>query len=121
MFLKNSKQLGLDNLLLTDEGARLSSNFKDDKSYFRNEQITDFKTNINSLNNKKIILRNTNQYAMNITNKILDMPYNGTLHRMVDYTIPFVQLTLNGISNYYSPAINQDTSRSLEWYRLKSN
>ncbi|VEU79773.1 DUF5696 domain-containing protein [Haploplasma axanthum] len=118
--LKFSNKNELSNIVISDDGSRLSSNFTNKKVIFRNELIDTFDTNINKLDSKNIALRDSNFYGIIKANKILDVKTIGTRHRMVDYSIPFMQLVLNGLVDYYSASINLDTSKSIKWHQLKA-
>lgn len=117
---KNLNKLKINNIAIMDDGQRLASDYTTKDSLFRYEQINNFNSNIAVMSDKNILLRNSNLYSMPSANKILDMGYSATLHRMADYSIPFLQLTLNGLTNYYSESINLDTSNSIQWHTLKA-
>lgn len=118
--LKYTDKMNIKNIGISDDGNSLSSNFKNKKSEFRTDEVVNFEKNMELLKDKNILTRGSNLYSIINANKVLDVPYEGTLHRMVDYSIPFLQLVLNGNVSYYSTSINLDTSKSIDHYKLKS-
>ncbi len=57
-------------------------------------------------NGIKIALQSPAAYALNYTNYAYGMPLRSSNYNIFDYDIPFVQLVLNGVKNYSTPAIN---------------
>lgn len=118
--IKNMIKMGMDNFAISDDGKDLVSDFNKKESAFKNQVKAAFINNIELLENKNLLLRNSNLYSLIYADKILDLPYEATLHKLADYSIPFLQLALNGNTNYYSNSVNLDTSKSKEWHKLKA-
>ncbi|MGI6360565.1 MAG: DUF5696 domain-containing protein [Acholeplasmatales bacterium] len=109
----------VDNVVLIDEASLITSSFKNNKVIFRKEALENTINNLENLN-KTFALRNANLYGNLYADKLLDMPIVGGASRLADYSIPFIQLVYNGYFNYTMPSANLDTSKSMEWYKLKA-
>ncbi len=109
----------VDNVVLTDEASLITSSFASNKVVFRKESLENTVNNLENLN-KVVALRNANLYGNLCADKLLDTPIVGGASRLADYSIPFIQLVYNGYFNYTMPSANLDTSKSMEWYKLKA-
>lgn len=118
--LKFANKYGLDNLGFADAGSSIASDYSSKNSVFRNQVVNNFNNNMNNIADKNIMLRNANLYGLLNANIVLDLPTQSINHTIVDYSIPFVQLVLNGLVDYYGSSINLDTSRSVEYHKLKA-
>lgn len=118
--LETSNKLNNNNILLVDGVNNLHTDFSKNNVNFRDESIKSFNNNINKLDNKNLIFRNPYFYSLILNDTHIDISYNTTLHRMVDYEIPFYQLIMNGLFSYYSTSINLDTYNSIDWHLLKA-
>ena len=110
----------LNNVGISDDSSRLASDYARGKVVFKNELIESFDNNLKLLEEKNVLMRNSNLYAILQANKVLDFPLSGTRHGMVDYSIPFIQLIFSGQIDYFGSAVNLDTSKSLKWHELKA-
>lgn len=117
---KFSDKNSVNGFVIMDQGNELSSNYAKGNVAFRNEVINNLNESLSKLENNKMVFRNASLYAMLNADKLLDLPVEGTRHRIVDYSIPFIQLTLNGLVDYFGTSVNLDTSKSLKWHELKA-
>lgn len=108
------------NIGLSDFGAQIASNLQKGAILFRNEYVDEQVALLESMNDQAIQLRNPNLYALNYADNILDLSVVGTLHKIVDYDIPFIQLVLNGYFNYAGPAFNTYDQKTIQWHMLKA-
>lgn len=109
----------IDNVVLTDEASLITSSFENNKVIFRKDARANTINNLENIN-KVFALRNANLYGNLYADKLLDTPIIGGASRLADYSIPFIQIVYNGYFNYTMPSANLDTSKSLEWYKLKA-
>ncbi|MGI6771508.1 MAG: DUF5696 domain-containing protein [Acholeplasmataceae bacterium] len=109
----------IDNVVLTDEASLITANFANKKIVFRKEAVQNTVNNLQNIN-KNVALRNSNLYGSLYADKLLDAPIIGGSSRLADYSIPFIQIVYNGYFNYVMPSANLDTSKSMDWYKLKA-
>ncbi|MGI6781323.1 MAG: DUF5696 domain-containing protein [Acholeplasmataceae bacterium] len=109
----------IDNVVLSDEASLITANFKNNKLMFRKETLANTTNNLKNIN-KTVALRNANLYGSIYADKLLDTPIVGGASRLADYSIPFLQIVYSGYFNYVMPSTNLDTSKSMEWYKLKA-
>ncbi|HHT39269.1 MAG TPA: hypothetical protein GX001_02185 [Acholeplasmataceae bacterium] len=117
---KYNKKLNNNTLALTDFGQRLATDFTINKVTFRNDYANSIIDKLKEYDDQEILLRNPNLYALLWGDVILDLPTVGTLHKIVDYSIPFLQLVFNGYKTYAGASINTSSNRSLNWHFLKA-
>lgn len=108
------------NIGLADFGNQIASNLQKGSIMFRNEVVSNQVEMLEMIKDKNLQLRNPNLYALNYADNILDLSIAGTLHKIVDYDIPFIQLVLNGYFNYAGPAFNLYDSKTVNWHLLKT-
>ncbi|PKK87025.1 MAG: hypothetical protein CVV63_02450, partial [Tenericutes bacterium HGW-Tenericutes-8] len=118
--IKTTNQLQTANLAFTDLGSRLASNLEKGHVMFRNELVLAQQQILERLEDKNIQLRDPNLYALIYADAILDLSLVGTIHKIVDYDIPIIQLVLNGYFNYAGPSLNTYDSKSPQWHMLKA-
>lgn len=118
--IQTSTKVQNSNVSLTGLGSVLASNLEKGNIRFRYEVVEKQIELLEKLTNQQIQLRNPNLYALVYADNILDLAVVGTLHKIVDYDIPFVQLVLNGYFQYAGPAVNTYDSKSTNWHLLKA-
>lgn len=119
---KYFNQMGFEAIGFIDFGNELSSSFHKDNVLFRLDAEQAF---IDAMNNNRdhfnfIMVRNPDYYALPYVDLALDVPSTGTQFRIVDQSVPFVQLVFNGYIDYSGKAINLDDRYSLHWHLLKA-
>lgn len=118
--IQTSRKVQNANVSLTGLGSSLASNLEKGNIRFRYEVVEKQIELLEQLTNQQIQLRNPNLYALVYADNILDLAVVGTLHKIVDYDIPFVQLVLNGYFQYAGPAVNTYDNKSTNWHLLKA-
>ena len=108
------------NIGLADFGSQIASNLQKGSIMFRNEVVAMQIEMLEQLKDQQLQLRNPNLYALNYADSILDLSVTGTLHKIVDYDIPFIQMVLNGYFNYAGPSINTYNQKTVNWHLLKT-
>ncbi len=125
-FMKNIKKefanLGFSSIGLIDHGNDLNSSFHKKNVIFRNDSINYFNQSLDSVKDsfEEVMIRNPYMYAFADMTYALDVPTTGTDYQIINYSIPFIQLVLNGSVDYSGKAFNIDDSNSLEWHKLKA-
>ncbi|MCU0104275.1 DUF5696 domain-containing protein [Acholeplasma vituli] len=118
--MRTSDKVNNLNVSLTGLGSSLASNLEKSNVLFRYDVVDAQIELLEKLSNQNIQLRNPNLYALVYADNILDLAVVGTLHKIVDYDIPFVQLVLNGYFQYAGPAVNTYDNKTTNWHLLKA-
>jgi len=58
-------------------------------------------------------------FALPYADKVTDLPTSATLYPIIDYSIPLLQLVLNGVVDYSASSINMASDRSTDYKFLK--
>ncbi len=119
---KYQKTLGIDKLALSGLGSKLSGNYKKKATLFKTaaieEQIKSFE-NLRAQGITNIALDKPYAYAIEYSSNLYDLPYQSTLYEILDYTIPFYQLVINGLVDYSGESINQYAEKGLQEHLMK--
>lgn len=116
---KYLNKLNLNTFGTSDLTNEVGSNFKIGSVLLKDQVVEKERQMIENID-KQTSFRNPNFYGLIYADQVLDIPVEGTKHKMVDYDIPFVQLVLNGYFNYAGPSINMYQSKSVLWHMLFS-
>ena len=117
-----NKTLGINTLALTGLGSQLSGNYRKNKTIFKSgaveEQIKSFdilyENGINQLS-----LKAPYYYALEFVSNAYDVPYQSTQYEILDYSIPFYQLVVNGLFDYSGESINANVEKGLQEHLMK--
>lgn len=92
------------------------------KSGDRNQMLTTFKSSLKAYKNAqmKLLLESPVDALVEYADDIHALPINSGRHKIFDNEIPFVQLVLNGLRNYSTPALNCDDSNVVILKALES-
>jgi hypothetical protein len=119
---KQFSKLGFKSIGLIDHGSELNSSFHKENTILKNDSINYFIESLDQTSGsfEQLMIRNPHQYALSYTSYALDVATSGTNYQITDYSVPFVQLVLNGYLDYSGNALNVDDRHSLEWHKLKA-
>jgi len=117
-----SKTLGIQTLSLTGLGSQLSGNYRKNKTIFKSgaveEQIESFDILYeNGIN--QLALKAPYYYALEFVSNAYDVPYQSTQYEILDYSIPFYQLVVNGLFDYSGESINANVEKGLQEHLMK--
>ena len=117
-----SKTLGIQTLSLTGLGSQLSGNYRKNKTIFKSgaveEQIESFDILYeNGIN--QLALKAPYYYALEFVSNAYDVPYQSTQYEILDYSIAFYQLVVNGLFDYSGESINANVEKGLQEHLMK--
>ncbi len=118
IFKKTDKKLLESDLSFTNLGTRLAGHYSKKDVVYRVEALKIQEELLNSVD-QKLMLANPMGFAYANANYIVDLPVTSTLYPIISYSIPLLQLILNGYIDYSSQSINLMLSRSEEYNFLK--
>lgn len=109
-FESSYSKLGINGLSSSDFMTFISANYKKGKNLSMTNAKPAYEEAMNTLADYKLILNNPIVDAYNIADYITDLPRGNSGLRVLDASIPFTQLVLNGCITYATEALNTSTS-----------
>ena len=111
-----SKTLGVDTIALNGLGSTLSGNYRKNKEVFKVnaviEQLKSFEILKDSGVNK-FAVESPYAYAFEYVSSAYNVPYQSTQYEILDYTVPFYQLVVNGLFDYTGESINANIEKGI--------
>jgi Family of unknown function (DUF5696) len=121
-FLKDYGKFDLNSLSLQDFASELNGSYKRQNNTYRSESIELQMAAFNKLQAKieNLVVRNPLIYTVQYSSNVVDLPVETTHYFVIDESIPFYQLTLNGLVDYAGPAFNIEDQYSANWHKLRA-
>lgn len=110
----------IDGLQFEYLGNSLTGNYQTKNMIYRQDAVTYQRNLFEKMDDKNIVLRQPLGFAIPYADYIVDLPVSTTLYTIIDYSIPLVQLVLNGYIDYSIESINLSSSRSTDYLFLKA-
>lgn len=115
------KKLEIDGLGLDNSALLLYGDFNTKKELLRTDARPLIEEAFNTLNqDAKLMFSNANSYAFGYASYITDLPTSNSGRRIVDYSVPFVQMVLENDVPYSMEDYNQYSLEGFEKYLLKA-
>lgn len=118
--IKNILKYNNMNLTIDDIGNILNSDFSSKETIFRYQTLIEELKILESLSEFNLSFTNPNLYAYKFADKIYNLKTFQETESIVDYSIPFTHLVLNGYVNYYNESINLNDNKSIIYHILKA-
>lgn len=109
-FESSYSKLGINGLSSSDFMTFISANYKKGENLSMTNAKPAYEKAMNTLADYELILSNPIVDAYNIADYITDLPRGNSGLRVLDASIPFTQLVLNGCITYATEALNTTTS-----------
>lgn len=114
-------KIGINSISIDKFGSALAGDYKKNNELFKSGAIR------NQLKSLEIIsesIENINlyqpyDYALQYVNHAKDIPYQSTQKEILDYSIPFYQLVVNGLFDYSGQSINSNIEEGKEYHMMK--
>lgn len=107
---------------LTGLGSQLSGNYRRNKEIFKytavEEQIKAFNTLVDS-GITDIALESPYAYALPYASNVYNIPVASSGQEIIDYSIPFYQLIINGLMDYSGESINEKSEKGTAQHIMK--
>lgn len=107
---------GIDTIALTGLGSKLSGSYKRNKEVFKytalEEQIKAFEV-LEEKGITKIALEAPYGYAIGYASNAYNVPYESSKQEILDYSVPFYQLVMNGLFDYSGTSINEESEKGV--------
>lgn len=112
----------VNTISLTGLGSQLSGNYRRNKEIFKytavEEQIKAFNVLVDS-GITDIALESPYAYALPYASNVYNIPITSSGQEIIDYSIPFYQLVINGLMDYSGESINEKSEKGLEQHIMK--
>lgn len=118
--IKNNLKYNNMNLTINDIGNILNSDFSSKETIFRYQTLIEELKILESLSEFNLSFSNPNLYVYKFADKIYNLKTFQETESIVDYSIPFIHLVLNGYVNYYNESINLNDNKSITYHILKA-
>lgn len=116
------KLLGINSMSLSGLGSKLSGNYRKKNNVFKatavEEQIKAFE-NLADKGITKLALEAPYAYALEYASNAYNVPYQSTQYEILDYTIPFYQLVINGLFDYSGQSVNENSEVGLQEHIMR--
>jgi len=111
----------ISGIALNDLGSETSGDYRKYKEIFRDEDQAYQMDALNLANeNYDLMIYSPNAYAIPYATNILNLPQESSQYPILDNSIPFYQLVLNGYIDYAGVGINENVERDTMYYKLKA-
>jgi hypothetical protein len=119
--LKGTGKLNIENLAVANAGSLLYGDYNNKHQLLRSDALPLFNSALDTLSQKrKLLFSNGNSYAFAYASYIEDLPTYSSGRRIIDYTVPFVQMVLENDVPYSMEAFNNGSMQDIKTYLLKA-
>ena len=113
--------VGINSISIDKFGSVLAGDYKKNNEMYKTgairEQIRSLELMDKNIQN--INLYTPYEYALKYINHAKDIPFESTQKELLDYSIPFYQLVINGIIDYSSESINSNIESGVTYHVMK--
>lgn len=107
---------GVDSIALTGLGSQLSGSYRRNKEVFKytalEEQIKSFEA-LEAQGITKVALEAPYGYAIGYASNAYNVPVESSKQEILDYSVPFYQLVMNGLFDYSGTSINEGAEKGI--------
>lgn len=114
-------KLGLNKLAVDNAGVLLYGDYNNKRELLRSDALPMFENTLKILSAKcDLLFSNANSYAFSYASYIADLPTYDSGRRIIDYSVPFVQMVLENDIPYSMEDYNRYSLEGFEKYLLKA-
>jgi len=114
-------KLGIKNLAVDNAGVLLYGDYNDKKELLRSDALLLLGDALNTLSEERnLLFSNANSYAYSYASYISDLPTYDSGRRIIDYSVPFVQMVLENDIPYSMEDFNRYSLEGFAKYLLKA-
>lgn len=120
---KSAKEnkVGINSISIDKFGSALAGDYKKNNEMFKTgairEQVRSLQLIYDTV--EHINLHQPYDYAFNYIDHAKDIPYQSTQKEILDYSIPFYQLVVNGLFDYSAESINTNIEDGIDQHVMK--
>lgn len=113
--------IGINSISIDKFGSALAGDYKKNNEMFKinaiQEQIRSLELVAKNIQN--INLYQPYDYAFEFISHAKDVPFESTQKELLDYSIPFYQLVINGMFDYSGESINMNIEKTIDYHIMK--
>lgn len=105
-----------DYIAIDKMGSELSGDYRKGKETFKVDAVRNQITSLETLTNsgiKNITLYKPYEYAFKYVDNAKNIPYQATQYEILDYSVPFYQLVVNGLFDYSGESFNANSEKGM--------
>ncbi|QVK18514.1 hypothetical protein KHQ81_02015 [Mycoplasmatota bacterium] len=119
--LSNYGSLNVSGITLNDLGSEISGDYRKYQELFRDENQYYQVDSLNLIDKEyDMMMYAPYGYAVNYATDIVNLPQESSQYPILDSSIPFYQIVLNGYKDYTGISINENVERNVMYYKLKA-
>lgn len=113
--------IGINSISIDKFGSALAGDYKKDNEMFKISAIQEQIKSLELISSKidNINLYQPYDYAFEYVSHAKDIPYESTQKELLDYSIPFYQLVVNGMFDYSGESINVNIEDGIDYHIMK--
>lgn len=113
--------VGINSISIDKFGSALAGDYKKNNEMYKTAAIREQLKSLDLVteNIQNLNLYTPYEYAFKYVTHAKDIPYESTQKELLDYSIPFYQLVVNGIFDYSSNSINANIESGLDYHVMK--
>ena len=113
--------VGINSISIDKFGSVLAGDYKKNNEMYKTGAIREQMRSLELIdkNIQNINLYTPYEYALKYINHAKDIPYESTKKELLDYSIPFYQLVINGIIDYSAESINSNIESGEQYHIMK--
>lgn len=113
--------VGINSISIDKFGSALAGDYKKDNELFKTGAIRNQLKSLELISKQieNINLYQPYDYALQYVNHAKDIPYKSTQKEILDYSIPFYQLVINGLFDYSGESINSNIEEGTDYHIMK--
>ncbi len=113
--------IGINSISIDKFGSALAGDYKKDNEMFKIAAIQEQIKSLELISSKieNINLYQPYDYAFEYVSHAKDIPFKSTQKELLDYSIPFYQLVINGMFDYSGESINVNIEEGVDYHIMK--
>lgn len=113
--------IGINSISIDKFGSALAGDYKKNNELFKTSAIRNQLKSLELISEKidNITLYEPYDYAFQYISYAKDIPYKSTQKEILDYSIPFYQLVVNGLFDYSGESINSNIEEGKDYHMMK--
>ena len=113
--------IGINSISIDKFGSALAGDYKKDNEMFKIAAIQEQIKSLELISSKieNINLYQPYDYAFEYVSHAKDIPFKSTQKELLDYSIPFYQLVINGMFDYSGDSINGKIEEGVDYHIMK--
>lgn len=119
--LSDYETLNVSGITLNDLGSEITGDYRKYQEVFKDENQQYQQDTLDLIDKDyDMMMYAPYGFAVNYATDIINLPQESSQYPILDRSIPFYQIVLNGYTDYAGISINENVERSIMYYKLKA-